>query len=250
MNKLVTPATIPSYVQVVQDTWNEKYLKGLLLWGENPSKPATHLAKLLSENTRTPRVFEVGGGYGRDAYYLAEQGADVYFSEVAREAGALANKFSADKANANKVTPIWSNFTNAIQPYAPRTFDAFYSHRTLHLLQNGLVDAFRNAAAKLVDDNGLLLVTARSVKDFDPVKMDWMDEQAGIATYKESVDPVRYGMPMNLYTEEKIINLFQDDFYELTTVDGVEEDSVEDRRDTHYISIKGYRKPRPPRLVS
>ncbi len=189
------------------DLWDSRYENEGHIWGDEPSPSAE---KLLERITKTSAsILEIGFGYGRDTKEFCFAGHHVTGFDVSevglREAkNGLRSYFDTGKAHFN-----CGDFSSAHLPVGD--FDAVYSHRTLHLLgTNGLVRAFARSAARVVKPGiGILVVSARDTRDFDPEQM--IKRPDGFAEYKAEV-PGRKGQLISFWDEARFRSVFGSKF--------------------------------------
>jgi len=165
--------------------WDDQYDTKGALWGKDPSVAVKILwdaLQQLHENSFDVRkVLTVGAGYYRDETYLASRGVSVDGYEISKKGRDLGRQFARDKTVFNKIKFIAKDFAKAV--LKGQKFDAVFSHRTLHLLDNDQVKSFVKNAHDALDENGLLVVSARDDRDFNEDQMKWIDKDAGIAEY-------------------------------------------------------------------
>ncbi len=244
MNQMTVKATH-------KDVWERRFASEGRLWGDEASSPAKYFTRSVLQGNGA-RILEIGAGYGRDSNWFAENGHKVTAVDRAANALTVATSDLLDKIGSRDVIYVAADFRDA--SIGAKSQDAFFSHRVLHLLgNNGVVEAFATLAARSLKTEGRLLVTARSFDDFKPLQMDWIDEAAGVAKYKEDVAELgdRRGQTLYFWNEEKLRNLFENDFDDISIVNGQEIESVGNVDDdglpimTNYVSISARRKYTP-----
>lgn len=239
----IAPAQHPQFT----DVWERRFEQEGRLWGDDASPPAQYLTKrILSDNAK---ILEIGAGYGRDSGWFVESGHKVTAIDRAANALTIASESLLQKISSRDIVYIAADFRDAA--IGAKTQDVFFSHRVLHLLgNNGVTAAFAKMAGKVLKPEGHLLVTARSFKDFNPDQMEWDNESQGIAKYRSDVEQLgdRRGQVLHFWNEQKLRDLFQDNFENITVKDGTEIESVNNLDNngnpvlTHYVSISARRK--------
>lgn len=185
--------------------WDKRYATEGAIWGWEPSETAMLLAEQLAPASK---VLEVGFGYGRDIVELAKQGHIVHGLEESTVGLKLAVEQLKQYGLSNKAHLTFGEFTSAAIP--KKYYDAIYSHRVLHLLgDNGLVRAFANSASRGLKPGGLLYLSARDHRDFDPEQMTSLPD--GRAAYKDTVKG-REGHIISFWNKERFQETFSKKF--------------------------------------
>lgn len=190
------------------DFWSRRYVKEGHIWGDDPSMTAELLAEQLNP---VSNILEVGFGYGRDIIELVQQGHRVTGVEMAIVGLNEATRQLREKLNAGQAHLHVGEFSRASLP--KEEFDAVFSHRMLHLLgQNGLVRAFANRAAGILKPDGLLYVSARDPRDFNPEQMIKHPDKT--VTYREDIEELgdRKGQLITLWDEARFRETFEKKF--------------------------------------
>jgi hypothetical protein len=204
---------------VVAREWNARYLKWNHIWGDKPSPSAGILLDKLDD---TAHILEVGFGYGRDALAFCQAGHSVSGLELSSAGLTEACRQMSNYIHNGRSHLTIGEFTSHKLPIG--SFDAVFSHRTLHLMgNNGLVDAFARKAAKVVKANGVLVISARDTRDFDASQM--IARSDGMIQYKQDV-PDRQGQLISLWDEARFQGTFGDKFNILSLVQSEEIEAV------------------------
>lgn len=133
--------------------WQERYLHGGRIWGNEPS-PTASLAAALFQRHGVQRVLVPGAGYGRNAGFLARTGFMVTGVEISPEAIRLA---AADHPG---VTFIQGSFLDA--PLKSGSFDAVYCFNILHLFRQADRERFMHRCRDCLRDGGLAFMAVFS----------------------------------------------------------------------------------------
>lgn len=212
----------PAYAidpDVVAREWNARYLKWKHIWGDKPSPSAK---VLLEELNDTANILEVGFGYGRDALAFCQAGHSVSGLELSSAGLTEACAQMGNYIRNGRAHLTIGEFTSQKLPVG--SFDAFFSHRTLHLLgANGLVDAFARKAAKVVKPGGLVVISARDTRDFDEEQMEMRPD--GMVQYKDTV-PDRQGQLISLWNKARFEDTFGDKFQIVSCVESEEVEAI------------------------
>ncbi len=161
------------------DLWERRFASEGNMWGETPSKTAVILNDWLEPRSL---VAEFACGYGRDMIYLAGEGHRIMGYEAAASGREAARKhLTANGVIAGAEIRDESYFYPDLEE---ASVDAVLSHRALHLLNEGEVDWFAEASRYILKPGGLLCVSARDRRDFDPLQMTALDGGRGAAEYR------------------------------------------------------------------
>lgn len=215
----IAPSPAPAPVlngaqQPASADWNVRYKTEGHIWGDKPSLTAKRLADRLRP---VSNVLEVGFGYGRDIIHLVNRGHRVHGIENAVAGLTEATRQLQDKVNAGSAHLLLGEFTRAA--FGKNQFDALYAHRVLHLLgANGHVHGFVDTATRVLKPGGLLYVSARNQKDFNPATMHRLPD----GTVERNDRP---GHLISLWDEARFRRAFEKNFEILELVDGQEIES-------------------------
>lgn len=205
--------------EVIAREWNARYGKWHHMWGDKPSPSAKHLLDKLDD---VSHILEVGFGYGRDALAFCQAGHSVTGLELSSVGLSDACQQIGSYLRSGRAHLGIGEFTSAKLPHG--SFDAVFSHRTLHLMgNNGLVDAFASRAAKVIKVGGLLVVSARDMRDFDEQQM--VKRSDGMIEYKPEV-PDRQGQLISLWDEARFRETFSEKFDVVSCVESQEIEAV------------------------
>lgn len=122
-------------------------------------------------------MFECGVGYGRDAIFLAKIGHAVHGIDPSEEGIAMARHLlSLESEEVQARVTLQNCSCGLLSASLYNSMDAVYSHRTLHLMDENSVKDFFSAAHSLLKSNGVLVISARDSRDFDPENMVWVEQ--------------------------------------------------------------------------
>lgn len=224
--------------QEIGHFWNDRYSKEGHIWGDEPSQSALILADMLSNNAS---ILEIGFGYGRDMVALVSQGFRVTGVEIALEGLNEATRQLQRFIKEGHAHIQLGDFSRA--QLAQNTFDGVLSHRVLHLLgNNGLVRSFAKVASNVLKEDGLLVLSARSDRDFNPDQMRWVDEEARHAEY--TIDG-REGHGITFWSEQMLTDVFSKRFDIQSITQTSERESRDNGVDTHLLTMVARRRPYP-----
>lgn len=219
------------------DFWSRRYIDEGHIWGDDGSLTAQMLAEKLAESddASVKTILEVGFGYGRDIKELAIQGHKIVGIETASAALHESANQVGRYLQSGQVQLLLGDFNHT--NYLKKDFDAVTCHRTLHLWgNNGLVRAFANKTASVLKDNGLLVVSARNEKDFNPDQMVMI--APNLAEYKD-----RPGHQISFWNEARFHETFGKKFEILECIHGVEIESQKNPVDSHFTLMIARKKP-------
>ena len=225
---LALPAPTPQVASAAPSVpsnadWNERYKNEGHIWGDKPSLTAKRLADKLRP---VSNILEVGFGYGRDIIHLVNRGHRVHGVENAVAGLTEATRQLQDKVNAGSAHLLLGEFARAA--LGKNEFDALYSHRVLHLLgANGHVHAFVDTASRVLKPGGLLYVSARNQKDFNPNTMHRLAD----GTVERNDRP---GHLISLWDEARFKRVFDKHFEILEFVEGQEIESMKTGDNTEF----------------
>lgn len=242
---MVMTATVSEHDEKTlnETLWDRRYRKEGPLWTWEPSPT---VQELTSQNIGSvAQVLEFGFGYGRDLLEIATNGHVTYGVEQSTVGlGMALDKF---KEIGVKSTLVFGEIQRA--PLQDEYFDALHSHRVLHLLgDNGVVRAFANASARFLKKDGVLCVSARDKRDFDPEQMEERDD--GTVAYKEHV-PNRAGHIISMWDQARFEATFSRKFNIVSILEEEEMESVSNPDKTSKFTIMvARRKDASPQVVS
>jgi trans-aconitate 2-methyltransferase len=133
--------------------WQERYLRGGRIWGDQPS-PTAALAVEFFQRHGVQRVLVPGAGYGRNAAHLSRAGFKVTGVEVSAEAIRLAEQQNPG------ISYLHGSFLEV--PLEPGAFDAIYCYNVLHLFLKAGRERFLQRCRDGLREGGLLFVAVFS----------------------------------------------------------------------------------------
>ncbi|MBI2312155.1 MAG: class I SAM-dependent methyltransferase [Betaproteobacteria bacterium] len=149
-------------LQEVADFWSRRYRLEGFIWGAEPSPCArAAVSRFRSQGAR--EVLVLGCGYGRDAKYMADEGFNVTAVDFAEGALELARQWHAN-GRSRRVTYVLDNIAEL--GFGDSSFDAVYSHRTLHLLlSREKLEQGITAIHRVLKPGGLACLSVRNPLD-------------------------------------------------------------------------------------
>lgn len=241
MNVHDTKMTTLDNAEVQADYWDDRYAVGDgHLWGEGPSYAVTLLKQALDGLNLgvydVREILTVGAGYFRDEVHLAAQGARVTGYEVSPKGISLGKQFAKLKKVFNRINFKSEDFTKST---STKKFIAFFSNRTLHLLDNQEVKRFVTRVTRNLEEGGAAVISARNFNDFDPDDMHWINESEGIAQYN---DPDRKEQILHFWDDAKFRKHFSEDFDNIVCISTDELESKGSDKKTYITTMVAYKK--------
>jgi hypothetical protein len=192
--------------------WSKRYLVEGHLWGDDPSETCL----LANDKIERGPIAEIGSGYGRDAWYMAQRRDGIIALEKSRiGCSIISRKFREGETQAEMNN---RNFAEChVVHGSARTFkfgkdslSGIFSHRTLHLPHpdTSLEDIVRNMTEG-VRPGGKMVVGVRSIHDYyqDQDKMHLITkDDNGFPMSAEYKD--RPGHVINYFTPERFKDVF------------------------------------------
>lgn len=215
------------------DFWNSEYEKGYI-YGLNPSEAAIRAVKLIKSKNIIKegfRLLEIGGGYGRNAKYFAQQlRIPIKVVEISQQAVDLGKNFLQDS---NKYVEYILGDVNSLDKiFNNILFDAVFHNFCLHLLDFGNRKLIYQSISKILKPKGWLIGSYLSINDHDYCK-EVMDNNTILLRGKEQ----------HFFTQEEIINELND-YFETALIEesSDKETIISDVRDTTYYFVSGIKR--------
>ena len=159
-----------------RERWNALYQRFGKLYGDYPSQLAYDVMRFIfsaflhSENS--PRedlskltALEIGGGYGRNARFIASWGISTTLLDISDEALAIARRDGVDAL----VTLVHGDITTKT---FDRQFDVAYANFVFHMLDAAERRIAMGATYRALNDGAYFLGSFLSVNDVDFTKYD------------------------------------------------------------------------------
>jgi SAM-dependent methyltransferase len=144
--------------------WDANFASRPEMFGEAPSDPAQRALELLKAEGRT-ELLELGGGQGRDTFFLALNGIHVTmldYSEVAVEV--VTRK--AQSAGMETLVTVMRHDVREPLPFPDNTFDATFSHMLYCMpISNAEVERLSEEILRVLKSGGLNIFTVRNTRD-------------------------------------------------------------------------------------
>lgn len=231
--------------------WDTRYANEGFLWGERPG-PASDIligaiTMLKATDAQTQlRILDFGTGYGRDAVHFANNGfvaVGIDESPVGLELAEQLRRKAQKSDDRNGYAIFQRGDIGTMKSYPTGSFDAVFSHRTLHLLKPNTLKSFATQAARLLQPDGILCISARSFKDFNPEQMRWLPGQENKAA--EYTLEGRKGHIVNFFDKDRFSKLFGPHFDILSFTEGHEMESLTNPRPSMLLTMLARAKANP-----
>lgn len=213
--------------------WNSEYDKGYI-YGLNPSEAAIKTVKLIKSNNIIKegfRLLEIGGGYGRNAKYFAQQlRIPIKVVEISQRAVDLGKSFIQpwDKYVEYMLWDVRciNTISNNI------SYDVVFHNFCLHLLDFGNRQSIYQNISKVLKPKGWFIGSYLSVNDRD-YRKEVMNNNTMFLRGKEQ----------HFFTQEEIINELEDNF-EIALIEesSDKEIIISNVRNTTYYFVLGIKK--------
>lgn len=136
------------------------------MFGAAGSEPA-HGAAELFQAEGVHRVLELGGGQGRDTFFLAASGFDVDVLDYAEAAVEGMRNKARELGLSEHVTPAEHDVRRPL-PFPDSSFDACYSHMLFCMaLTTAELDMLSREILRVLKPGGLCVYTTRNTSDAD-----------------------------------------------------------------------------------
>ena len=199
----------PSDGDLSSNYWNGNCYDNGYVFGMDRSPTAQAFLTCFNEGliNENSRVMDTAAGYLRDSLFYAQLGHSVTAIDPSTKAITLAmdkEEIRALVEDKEKIKVLTSGFQN--NGFAKEGFEVFACNRFIQSLVNpNMKEIFNNHAFSSVRTEGLILIGARSVDDFDSDVMEFVDKSAGIIKYKDGTEEFkgREDQRFVLYNEDR-----------------------------------------------
>ena len=171
--------------------WDERFKEGLI-YGTKPSKVVRLIVPYIKSSSR---ILIIGGGYGRNAAYLAKHGFNVLNTDVSKKAINLGRKIYKNVKNLR--FEIEDVFNLKIKK---ESFDAVIAIYYLSLFTSDEVDKIFKNIREIIKNDGKFCANFLSLDD---------EEYGHGKEIKPNTFLYEDGQLVKFYTKEEIRNLFK-----------------------------------------
>lgn len=106
--------------------WEDTFSRKPEIFGSEPSYSAKKAVELFRKKG-VEKILELGGGYGRDAIYFAENGFHVYILDFSNTCLDLIKQKARELKISENITTLQHDVRDAL-PFEGESFDGCYSH--------------------------------------------------------------------------------------------------------------------------
>lgn len=144
--------------------WETTFSEEAEFFGEEPSYPAQKAAELFKKEGKT-KILELGAGQGRDTFYLARNGFQVYVVDYC-EGGIEAIKEKAQHLGLSQsITAVCHDVRKPL-PFDDGSFDGCYSHMLFCMaFTTRELEFLSREAGRVLKPDGINVYTVRTTKD-------------------------------------------------------------------------------------
>lgn len=152
-----------------EEFWNRKYKNHRLIYGKDPSKSAMQCARLITsrKNSEGNKVslLEIGGGYGRNARYLASFGVEASVIDFSSEAIELGRRYVAEYGQ--KINFLKGDVRELAELLTSQKYDIVFSNFCLHIFSEDERKKIYNGIEQVLKPDGLFVGSFLSINDTD-----------------------------------------------------------------------------------
>ena len=147
-----------------QHHWERTFLQKPEMFGTEPSQPAQASVELFREES-SATILELGGGQGRDAFFLARSGFRVHVLDYA-DSAVNAIEEEARHLNPDDSVTVCRGDVRRPLPFEDGAFDACYSHMLYCMaLTIPELESLSAEVRRVLRPGGLQVYTARHTGD-------------------------------------------------------------------------------------
>ncbi|MFF0561586.1 class I SAM-dependent methyltransferase [Streptomyces sp. NPDC004266] len=144
--------------------WQNTYTAHPGMYGEKPSAPAVHAARVFREAGATD-VLELGAGHGRDALCFAREGFTVQATDFSPTGLEQLRQAAQDQGIAERVTTTLHDVREPL-PQPDSSVDAVFAHMLLCMaLSSQEIHALVGEIRRVLRPGGVLVYTVRHTGD-------------------------------------------------------------------------------------
>jgi SAM-dependent methyltransferase len=156
----------PPVLNHQQEHWETMLSQKPEMFGSSPSDPARKAADVFRASGLR-RVLELGGGQGRDTFFLAQSGFALDVLDYAAPGVEAMRRKARELGLSDQVNPAQHDVRRSL-PFPDATFDACYSHMLFCMaLTTAELDALSREIFRVLRPGGLCVYTVRNTNDPD-----------------------------------------------------------------------------------
>jgi SAM-dependent methyltransferase len=147
-----------------REHWREVYARTPGMYGEEPSAPARHAARVFAERG-AHTVVELGAGHGRDALWLAGAGFTVHATDFSPTGLAQLDAAADERGLTDRVHTALHDVRTPL-PHPDASMDAAFAHMLLCMaLTTPQIRALVDEIGRVLRPGGTLVYTVRHTGD-------------------------------------------------------------------------------------
>jgi SAM-dependent methyltransferase len=147
-----------------REHWQHTYITHPRMYGEQPSDPALHAARVFHRAGATD-VLELGAGHGRDALYFAADGFTVHAMDCSAAGLRQLQEAARERGIAHRVQATMHDVRNPL-PIEQSSVDAVYAHMLLCMaLSTKQIHATVSEVRRVLRPGGVFVYTVRHTAD-------------------------------------------------------------------------------------
>ncbi|MGA9048777.1 MAG: class I SAM-dependent methyltransferase [Dehalococcoidia bacterium] len=144
--------------------WDNEYKQQKHVWGKGPSELAVFAVDHLKRHPlpKTPSIIDLGCGYGRDVFYLAE---NVPCNILGIDKSPEALKMAEDGRPSKSPSEIRFEQRDFLALPSGSKYDVVFTSNIYHLLGPEERHRFRDVIKSVLNPQGMLFLSVMSVRD-------------------------------------------------------------------------------------
>ncbi|MER5360865.1 class I SAM-dependent methyltransferase [Streptomyces sp. NPDC002785] len=147
-----------------REHWEQTYGEHPSMYGEEPSEPAVHAARVF-RSARARQVLELGAGHGRDALYFAREGFTVQATDFSPVGLEQLRETADAQGVSGQVTTAVHDVREPL-PSADGSVDAVFAHMLLCMaLSTEEIQALVTEVRRVLRPGGVFVYTVRHTGD-------------------------------------------------------------------------------------
>ena len=144
--------------------WEDTFSRKPEIFGSEPSYSARKAVEFFRKN-KLKKILELGGGYGRDAIYFAENGFQIYVLDFSNTCLELIKQKARDLNISENITTLQHD-VRKILPFEGESFDGCYSHMLYCMaLTTKELEFLSDEIRRVLKPGGLNIYTVRNTDD-------------------------------------------------------------------------------------
>ncbi|MGA2367374.1 MAG: class I SAM-dependent methyltransferase [Dehalococcoidia bacterium] len=145
--------------------WDNEYRQQKHIWGKGPSELAVFAVDYLKQHppaAEAPRIIDLGCGYGRDVFYIAQ---NIRCSITGIDKSPEAIRMVWDGRPEKSQSDIRFEHRDFLELPTENKYDIVYTSNIYHLLRLDERARFREIIKSILEPQGLLFMSVMSLRD-------------------------------------------------------------------------------------